>query len=227
MSIAKNWLWLSAGLLLTVQLSCLSAERECKPDRWAEAMEKFRAADQRERPPRNAILFVGSSSIRLWDLPKYFPKAAVINRGFGGSEVADSIYYAERIVIKYQPRIVVMYAGDNDIARGKSDERVAADFRTFVDKVHTALPDTKVIYVSIKPSIARWKYAETMHSANDRVSGLCERDDLLEFVDIWTPMLNEANGPPRQKWFVEDGLHLSDEGYQLWASLVAPHLVTP
>src|SRR5712691_4050334 len=120
--------------------------------RWEKTIAAFEQQDKDKPPPKNAVLFAGSSSIRLWDLPKYFPGMDVINRGFGGSEVADSVHFADRLIVKHKPRIVVLYAGDNDIAAGKTPERVLADFKAFVKAVHAGLPKTKIVYISIKPS---------------------------------------------------------------------------
>ena len=170
-------------------------------------------------------MFVGSSSIRFWDLKKSFPDLEVINRGFGGSELADSAFYASRIVVKYQPRIVVLYAGDNDIGAGKTPERVFADFKDFVKAVHTPLPRTKIVYLSIKPSILRWKIVDRMREANSLIEEYCKHGDGLVYLDVATPLLG-PDGKPRADLFRRDGLHLNDKGYVLWTSLLRP-LIAP
>src|SRR5205823_12260276 len=125
-------------------------------DSWESDIRRFEEQDRRSPPPSDQIVFVGASMIVRWDLKKFFPDLIAINRGFGGSEMIDSLHYADRIVIPYKPRIVVVYAGDNDTAQGTSPEEVAKNFELLAEKIHTALPRTKIIDISIKPSFARW-----------------------------------------------------------------------
>ncbi len=191
--------------------------------KWEKAIAAFEAQDQKSPPPKGAVLFVGSSSIRLWKLDKSFPDRATINRGFGGSEIADSVHFADRIVLKYQPRTIVFYAGDNDTAHGKSPEQVANDFKEFVKIVHEKLPKTKILFIAIKPSLARWKLAETIQKANGLIRSQCEKNEQLEFIDVWKPMLGE-DGRPQAELFLKDGLHMNEQGYKIWASLIRPHL---
>jgi lysophospholipase L1-like esterase len=194
-----------------------------KPNVWETTIATFEKQDKSKPPPMNAILFVGSSSIRLWDLPRYFPGLDVINRGFGGSQIADSVHYAPRIVIKYQPRLVVFYAGDNDLAFGKKPEQVAADFRAFATAVHKELPKTKILFLSIKPSILRWKLWDKGQKANALIEEFCKQNSQLVYVDLAKPMLGE-DGKPKPELFVKDGLHLNAKGYELWTSIVSPML---
>jgi lysophospholipase L1-like esterase len=191
--------------------------------KWEPAIAVFEEQDAKSPPPKGGVVFVGSSSIRLWDLSKSFPKLDAVNRGFGGSEVADSVHFAQRLVLKHKPRQVVLYAGDNDIAHGKSAEQVAADFREFVQVILKELPETKITYVATKPSIARWKLADTIRQANSLIRQQVEQDESLSFVDVWPAMLGE-DGRPRPELFVKDGLHLSAAGYELWTKLLQPHL---
>lgn len=192
-------------------------------DRWEPAIRDFEAKD-RERPPaQGGIVFVGSSSIRLWNLAESFPGLSAINRGFGGSELADSVRYADRIVIPYRPRIVVLYAGDNDLAAGKGPERVLADFKQFVAKVHAALPKTRIVYIGVKPSLSRWKLIDKIRDANRRIKDFAATDTRLVFIDVEPPML-APEGKPRPELFQSDGLHLNAAGYRLWADLLRPHL---
>lgn len=193
-------------------------------DRWEDAIRAFEAADAVAPPPVGANLFLGSSSIRMWDLAADFPGFPVVQRGFGGSEVADSVRYAPRLVLPCKPRVIVFYAGDNDVANGKTPERVAADFDELVAWVHRELPDTRIVFVSIKPSTQRWALADAMRRANELVRELATRDPLVDFVDVWPVMLG-VDGRPRAELFVEDGLHLSRAGYREWTELVRPFLV--
>lgn len=194
------------------------------PDKWAATIDKFTQQDATQPPPRDAVVFVGSSSIVKWTtLERDFPGVKVINRGFGGSELWDSVTFADRIVTPYQPRIVVVYAGDNDLNAGKTPETVFADFKAFVAKVHAKLPQTRIVYIGIKPSPSRWKIHQAGEKANALIAAECARDKRLRFVDIWKPML-DAKGEPRRELFVADMLHLNAAGYAVWTPLVAPHL---
>jgi lysophospholipase L1-like esterase len=199
-----------------------------KPEfaRWEKEIAAFEKRDREEPPPKNPIVFVGSSSIRRWDLSKSFPGVPTLNRGFGGSHLADSVHFAPRIVLKYEPRLIVLYAGDNDIAAGKTPERVAADFREFVALVHDKLPKTRIVYICIKPSLLRWKLIDKIRQANALIEAECKKNEHVLYLDVATPMLGD-DGKPRKELFAADGLHLSARGYELWARLLRPHLEAP
>jgi len=143
----------------------------------------------------------------------------VINRGFGGSHLSDSVVYAERIVIPCRPKVVLIYAGDNDIAAGKSAGEVFADFKMFVKKVQTALPNTSVGFISIKPSPAREKNLDEIRKANRLVKTYARGKPKAFFIDVFAPMLS-AEGKPRPELFVKDGLHPNKECYELWAGII-------
>jgi len=185
--------------------------------RWEKdivALEKKQA----EKPPaKGGIVFAGSSTIRLWDLASAFPKAT--NSGFGGSEIRDVTHFADRIILKHEPRAIVFYAGDNDIKSGRSPLQVKQDFEAFVQAVHKRLPKTKVYFISVKPSVARWSLFETQTQANRLVKDYCERDDRLGYIDIVPAMLG-TDGKPTPELFVKDGLHLSPKGYAIWNEVV-------
>lgn len=206
--------------------STLAPARAQSPDdRWAGAMAAFAEQDAALPYPRGSVVFVGSSSIRLWDLAKSFPKSnpAPLNRGFGGSRVSDSVRYVELLVLQHKPRLVVMYAGDNDIAAGLSPDEVSRDFEEFAGIVLEELPDAQLAYIAIKPSLSRWKLAPKIRQANALIRADCEENQRLTFIDVWSPMLGD-DGRPRKELFREDGLHLNDAGYRLWTGLVAPVL---
>jgi lysophospholipase L1-like esterase len=212
--------------LLLFLVSCFTAiaQDQTTSLRWERDIKAFETADAANPPPRDAVLFVGSSSIRLWKtLTKDFPNHQVINRGYGGSEIENSTYFAARIVIPYQPSHILLYAGDNDIANGKSPRQVLADFKAFVSKVHAALPETRITFLSIKPSQARRQLLDRMREANELVRDFAATRDKIDFIDLFTPMLDEQ-GEPRGELFVEDRLHLNRQGYELWTRLVTPHL---
>jgi lysophospholipase L1-like esterase len=192
-------------------------------DRWAEEIAKFEAADEATPFPPGGIVFVGSSSIRMWDLASAFPGLPVLNRGFGGTQILDSVRHVERLVIRHKPATVVFYAGDNDLSAGRSPQQVQADFAAFAGRVHAALPSTRIAFIGIKPSIARWALIAKVRQANRRVRDFCDRDDRLGFVDVDAAMLG-WDGKPRPELFLEDGLHMTPKGYAIWNMLVRPFI---
>ncbi len=191
--------------------------------RWEKTISKFEQQDKEQGVKENGVLFVGSSSIRLWDLPKYFPQQPTINRGFGGSEIADSTHFADRIILKHKPKQIFLYAGDNDIARKKTADEVASDFAAFVKVVHKSLPETRIVFIAIKPSLSRWNLAGTMQNANQKIAAQCAKNCWLDYADVWQPMLG-TDGKPRPELFKSDGLHLNHEGYLVWKKAVQPFL---
>lgn len=194
------------------------------PDRWQNEIARLIADDVTNPPPAGATVFVGSSSIRLWkSLADDFPGIRTIRRGFGGSELADSVFYAERLVISYRPKTVVLYAGENDLHGGKAPERVAADFVAFREKIHAALPDARILYLAIKLSPSRAKISEQIRQTNALIAADCATDTRCTFVDVSTPLLN-AEGLPRPELFLEDQLHLNPSGYAIWNATLAPFL---
>lgn len=212
-------------VFLTVGLPYQPVVADDKADfsKWEKDIAAFEAKDKEKAPPQKGIVFLGSSSIRLWDLKQSFPDFDVINRGFGGSQIADSVHFADRLIVKYNPRLVVFYAGDNDIALGKKPERVAEDFKSLVEIIHKDLPKTKVVFIAIKPSPSRWALIDKQRKANALIEALCKKDERLTYLDVVTPLLGE-DGKPRQNLFQKDGLHLNAEGYKLWAELLKPLL---
>jgi lysophospholipase L1-like esterase len=137
--------------------------------------------------------------------------------------MADSTHFASRLVVKHEPRLVVVYAGDNDLAAGKTPEQVTEDFKALVAVIHKDLPKTRIVFLPIKPSIARWKLIDKIRQANSLVQKVCEQDDKLTYVDTFTPMLGE-DAKPRAELFAKDGLHLNEKGYALWSSILKPIL---
>lgn len=192
-------------------------------DKWEAAIRKFEAADAAAPPRRGGVVFIGSSSIVRWKLDEVFPDAGYVNRGFGGSQLADSVRFADRILGPHRPSIVVLYAGDNDLANGKTPADVESDFVAFSQRVHTLSPTTRIVYLSIKASRKRWALADRIRDANSRVARLVARDSRMRFVDLFQPMLG-ADGEPRAELLDKDQLHLSPAGYALWNEKLRPVL---
>ncbi len=195
-------------------------------NRFEKDILAFEASDKTNPPPKNAILFIGSSSIRMWKtLAKDFPDYRVINRGFGGSEISDSTYFADRIVIPYKPRTIVFYAGGNDINAKKTPETVFNDFKTFVATVRGKLPATKIVYISVAPNPARWTQIEQVRAANKLIRDYVEKETGLSFIDVHPHMLGE-DGQPKPDIYLADRLHMNEKGYAIWKQVVGEHLAS-
>jgi lysophospholipase L1-like esterase len=195
------------------------------PNRWEPAIQKFEDADKTNPPTKGGIVFVGASSIVRWNLEESFPdlKGIALNRGFGGSEMADAAKYANRVVVRYEPRVVVLYPGENDIARGVTAETVGAGFRQFYTTVHAALPNARIVAIGLKPTPVRWQFIDEMRKANVLIRALCEGHPNCVYVDVHPDMLG-ADGKPRPELFVADGEHMTPAGYAIWNRLVRPYL---
>ncbi len=202
----------------------------CHPNRlqentWESEIKKFEESDRLNPPTKGAVLFIGSSSIRLWTtLQEDFPGIKLLNRGFGGSEIADSTYFADRIVFPYKPRMIVLYAGDNDLANGKTTQEVFEAYKKFVAIVRAGLPGVKIAFISIKPSLARIALLQKMKEANDLIREYSKGDKNLIFIDVFSSMLGE-DGKPRASIFGPDGLHMNREGYEVWRKIIGPYLM--
>jgi lysophospholipase L1-like esterase len=212
-------------MLACILATIATADEIADPDpaRFEQDIRTFEAWDRQNSFPPRAVLFVGSSSIRMWQSAVCFPDLPLINRGFGGSHTSDVNHFAERIAIKYKPRVIVFYAGDNDIEAGKSPQQMFEDFQTFASLVHKKLPKTRIVYLPIKPSLARWTKWPRMQAANAQVEKLSKAENRIVYVDTATPMLGE-DGRPRPELFLDDGLHLNDKGYELWTGVLSPIL---
>lgn len=193
------------------------------PERYAEAIEEFTDWDAKNSTPENGVLFVGSSSIRFWDTAEWFPLRTVVNRGFGGSHISDVNHYVDETVLRHAPEVVVFYAGDNDIGAEKPPEQVQEDFLEFTSLVLSEQPETEILFVSIKPSLARWSLWPEMVEANDLIRAYTKNNENLHFVDVAGPMLG-PDGEPIPELFVQDGLHMTDDGYEIWTDVVGAAL---
>ena len=195
------------------------------PSPWEGAFAAFAADDAAHPHPPGGVLFVGSSSIRLWsDLESQFSDLpVVIKRGFGGSQLSDCVKNLSRLVLRYRPRAVLVYAGDNDLAAGSTPAEVLHRLADFVDGVHRELPDTSIGYISIKPSPSRLALLPAIRTTNALIREYAENDGKIDYIDVFTPML-DSSGNPRAELFRADALHLNADGYALWKRVIAPHV---
>lgn len=190
------------------------------PLRFTELVNRYAGLDSLNAPLANALLFVGSSSIQGWkSLENDFTEHAVLNRGMGGSHMSDLIFYMNEIVYPHEPAAIFVYEGDNDIAAGKSPERVLSDYKTFVQKVISRWPEMPIYFISIKPSLARIQHLQNMASANALIKAYTQHSETQFYVDIFSPMLGE-DGTPRPDIFGHDGLHMNAAGYELWTETI-------
>ena len=190
-------------------------------------IQQFKKLDSAHFPASNAILFVGSSSIRKWqDVQSYFPDKTIINRGFGGSQLSDLIRYANDIIVPYHPRQIVIYAGDNDLAYSDTitPSVVLARFETLFGIIRTSLPGVPVIYIAIKPSPSRERLMPEIVSANAQIKSFLQSKKAAVFIDVYHKMLG-ADGKPLKDIFLEDQLHMNAKGYHIWQEAIAPYLL--
>lgn len=212
----------SQAFLLLLIVQCAFAQQAAD---WEKDMQAFAKADRMNPPHKGGIVFTGSSSIRLWpNLSKQFPNRNVINRGFGGSHLSDVMTWADQVIFRYEPRQVVVYAGDNDIANGNSAEKVAQDFARLFQKIRGRLPSAKIAFISIKPSPSRVAYQATIQKANQLIQNFLKKQRNAAYIDVFSSMVNPA-GRPKAEWFRADSLHMNEKGYEQWAKKIGPYLV--
>lgn len=209
-------------LLLFLPISIFA---QTHPPFWDE-IQAFKKQDSIKPPPKNAILFVGSSSFRFWtSAQEDFPGYTIINRGFGGSSLPDVIRYENDIIFPYHPRQVVIYCGDNDLAASDnvSAALVFSRFRELFTSIRKKLPSASVVFVSIKPSPSRQRLMPKMDSANKMIKSFLAKNKKTAFVDVYHKMLN-PDGTPREELFREDKLHMKPNGYAIWKEAIKPYL---
>jgi len=192
------------------------------PTRFEEAIQRFEAVDRESPPPANAIVLTGSSSIMYWneDAPADLAPLTVIPRGFGGSVMNDVLHYLDRVVLRYKPRAVLIYEGDNDTGRNNiPNDQIIEQLEQIIARVHEELPGARIYVLSVKPSVARvatWPIAQAL---NERYQQIATRDPLVHYIDVATPFLNK-DGSVMTDIFVDDNLHLNEKGYDIWAASV-------
>jgi hypothetical protein len=205
----------------------IGAEEDRDFGAWEKAISAFETMDRTNPPPKGALLFIGSSTIRMWKtLAEDFPGHQVINRGFGGSEIVDSTHFCDRIVFPYEPRMIFFRAGGNDLWNGKSPEQVFRDYQQFVAKVRARLPRTEIVWISWSPTPSRWKQADNEKRLNDLVQNFSKGAPRLKYIETYDMVLG-PDGRPRPELLLADQLHLNAEGYKLLAERVRPYLPKP
>jgi len=220
---AVRWMWILWAMVALCAIAPVFAQL-APPDPWEADIARFEARDRLDPPKPGAVLFIGSSSIRFWEsLATDFPQSRTIRRGFGGSTIGDATRFAGRIIVPYKPRLIVLYAGDNDLSEGRSPPQVRDDFAAFVARVRRDLPRVPIAYIAIKPSPTRSNLLESARQANDMIADYAKTQPNLHMIDIFTPML-DASGQPRGELFGEDQLHMSRAGYDIWITRIAPVL---
>jgi lysophospholipase L1-like esterase len=189
---------------------------------WEKEIAAFEQSDLTNPPPKGGVEFIGSSMIRRWNtLAQDFPGQPVFNRGFGGSEIADSTHFAPRVIFPHAPRMIVFRAGGNDLWTGKSPEQVFADFREFTAAVHAKLPATEIVFIAWSPTPSRWKQHESEKELNRLVENFARQTPHLRYLEAYDVPLG-PDGLPRPELFVADQLHFNAEGYKLLADRVRP-----
>tara|TARA_Y100001934_G_scaffold44959_1_gene54224 strand:+ start:407 stop:1060 length:654 start_codon:yes stop_codon:yes gene_type:complete len=202
---------------------CTAEVADPDPGRFAKAIAKFADHDKASPPPKGGIVFTGSSSIRLWDLNKWFPKLKPLNRGFGGAHFSDSNHYLEQTVLKYEPSIVVVFNGSNDVWNKKPPMQVLEDFREFRDRILKRTPKCRLMVLPVKPSPKRVSIIEAEKALNALLKSEAEKDARIIFVGAAFEVLMKGEQPDASL-FDEDMLHLNEKGYERWVKLVRPLL---
>jgi lysophospholipase L1-like esterase len=174
---------------------------------------------------KKIILFTGSSSVRFWkDVQGYFPEQNILNRGFGGSTMADLLYYTDKLIVPYRPKKIFIYEGDNDLAGKRTPEAILASADSILliirAKVSKKVP---VYFISAKPSLARWSMKEQYVDFNQKLKAWTATRKRVKYVDVWTPML-DANGEVQKDIFIGDGLHMNKKGYDIWGQVFKPYI---
>lgn len=216
---------ISGGIFL-IFLLCASQQGFSQRHAFADEISAFKNQDKSQMPAKNEILFVGSSSFRMWtDVQKDFPEFKIINRGFGGSSLSDVIYYADDIIFPYQPKQVVIYCGENDLTEHNVDASVVYDrFKILFEMIRKHYPEIPITYVSMKPSPSRKGNRPAMEAGNASIRYYLLSQKNTSYVDVYHLMLNDL-GNPKPEIFRGDSLHMNAAGYQIWKKAIEPHLV--
>lgn len=212
-------------IVICLFISCTLGMQAQTASRWEKEIAAFEEHDAANPHKAKLILFTGSSSIRRWDdLASYFPGKRVLNRGFGGSHASDLLQLADRITANHKLKQILIYEGDNDIASGKTTDRVITDLKQIVENLRTKYPKVTIGYLSIKPCPARIKFLPQIKEVNRAMQHYLSDKKKTQYIDVFTPLLND-DGSIKPEIFVADGVHMNAEGYQLWARAISPFLM--
>jgi len=218
----RKQLSLILGLILISSL-CFGQATD-GPERFEVGITAYEAGDKFSPFPEGAVLFVGSSSVLMWkDLDEQFPQVKIINRGFGGSQFSDLLYYIDRIVTCYKPSKIFIYEGDNDISAKKKVRDIMDDAKKVRQIIAQKLPGVPVFFIAAKPSVARWKLKKKYQQLNSQLSLFAAGSANTGFVNVWDPAL-DSNGEVLQDIFLEDNLHMNEKGYAIWKAAIDPFL---
>ncbi|AEL28594.1 SGNH/GDSL hydrolase family protein [Cyclobacterium marinum] len=215
----KNYNFAFLAVLLFISTTVFAQD----PTRFKGQVEKIHQ-DNPIQENLNSIVFTGSSTIRMWkSLQEDFPQHNVINAGFGGSQASDLLYYIDELILDYKPTKVFIYEGDNDISSGKSTDEILMTFNLITSKIHEALPETEIVIISPKPSVARWKLADQYLELNKKLKKFTKSEKYMKYADLWKPMLNKDK-EPMDDIFIQDNLHMNEKGYAIWAKTIKKYL---
>lgn len=181
-------------------------------------IQAFKKEDSLKTPIKNPVLFIGSSSFTKWTrLQQDFPTIPILNRAFGGSTLLDVIRFQNEVIFKYQARKIVIYCGENDLASSETitPTEVLNRFKILYESIRKQQPKVPIVFVSIKPSISRWKMKEKQIETNKLIEAFINKNKNILFVNIWDKMLDE-NGNPKKDIFSSDNLHMNEKGYEIW-----------
>ncbi len=211
-------------VILLFACSSLFAQEVKDPARFKDEIVTLTAHDKSVNK-KDLILFTGSSSFRLWkDLQTCFPKKNVLNRGFGGSEMSDLVYYFDQLILRYQPKQIFIYEGDNDTNSGKTSEQILADAQRLVSMIRSEVsPTVEILFLAAKPSLARASLKEQYLKFNSELKAWAEKQKNVKFVDVWTPMMDQS-GSVQADLFAEDKLHMNEKGYAIWKRVIGPYI---
>ncbi|MEP3211434.1 MAG: GDSL-type esterase/lipase family protein [Maribacter sp.] len=211
------------GFLFSVFLLGIFVQAQ-NPDRFTAEIEAIQKKyDTVLDASKETTVFAGSSSVRIWhNLQEKFPKHQIVNAGFGGSHASDLLAYTNELILKYNPKKVFIYEGDNDISAGKDAKAILSDISEIITKIREQNASVKVVLIAAKPSIARWNLKRDYKRLNRKFKKMSRKDADILFADVWKPMLNGRK--VKQDIFIEDGLHMNDKGYAIWYNAIKPFL---
>ncbi len=194
------------------------------PLRFKDEINTYIESDKSNPPPEDCYLFIGSSSMRMWkSLQEDFPGYPVINRGFGGSHFSDAIYYFNDLILAYNPKKIIIYEGDNDLASSKSPKKIMKDLKTLLELIRDNLDHPDIAIISAKPSPRRWNLKDKYENLNAKFENLASKSQDLTYINVYTNMLNDQ-GRPEPELFLEDSLHMTGKGYMIWEKQIRPFI---